>query len=199
MKLTNPDYFRKEHLSKYTGNPSQLFGIKSYTLDEGREKGTKVFEIDTGAGLRLTVLPDRCMDISYAQMGYRNISYIAKPGIVSPVYYDARGNEWLRSFGGGLLITCGLSQIGQSDSEEDPALGLHGRIGNTPGYEVSHHTEYLNGKYVMTVSGKMKESVLYGENMILKRTITAVAGQNTFNICDEIENEGTEDFDLLLL
>ena len=189
----------KDHIKKYCGSPNQLFGIKSYTFDEGKEKGTKAFEINTGSGLRFTILPDRGMDISYAEMNYRNISFISKNGIVSPVFFNSRGNGWLRSFGGGLLATCGLTQIGRNEEADDIELGLHGRIGNTPAYDVSHSADWINGKYEISVSGKMRQSSFYDENLVLKRTIKACAAENRFIVKDEIENEGTKDCLMLLL
>jgi hypothetical protein len=188
--------FEKDEVRRYAGHTRQLFGIKSYTFDEGPEKGVKAFEIDTGAGLRFTVLPDRCMDISYAQMNYRNVSYIAKPGIVAPQYYNPAGEEWLRSFGGGLLTTCGLTQVGFDGST---GAGLHGRIGNTPAYNVCHSEGWVDGRYEMTVAGKVREAVLYGENVVLERRITAFAGGTSLQVRDTFMNEGREAFPLLLL
>lgn len=193
------DYLTKDNIKKYCGSPNQLFGIKSYTFDEGKEKGTKAFEINSGSGLRFTVLPDRGMDIYYAEMNYRNISFISKNGIVSPVFFNSSGNEWLKSFGGGLLTTCGLTQIGRNEEADDIELGLHGRIGNTPAYDVCHSAEWKNGKYEILVSGKMRQSSFYDENLVLKRTIKAYASENIFYVNDEIENEGTKDCLLLLL
>jgi hypothetical protein len=188
--------FERDEVRRYAGHTRQLFGIKSYTFDEGPEKGVKAFEIDTGAGLRFTVLPDRCLDISYAQMDYRNVSYIAKPGIVSPQYYNPAGDEWLRSFGGGLLTTCGLTQVGFDGSTD---VGLHGRVGNTPAYDVCHSQGWVDGRYEMTVAGKVREAVLYGENVVLERRITAFAGGTSLRVCDTFVNEGREAFALLLL
>lgn len=85
--------YSRESVQKYTGDHRQLFGIKSYTFDEGREKGVKAFEVDTGAGLRFTVLPDRCMDIAYAQFKGKNLAYMTKAGIVSPFFYDPQGRN----------------------------------------------------------------------------------------------------------
>jgi hypothetical protein len=187
--------FDKEYVSRYAGNTKQLFGIKSYTFDEGPEKGVKAFEIDTGVGLRFTVLPDRCLDIAYAQICYQNISYIAKPGIVSPYFYQPAGEEWLRNFGGGLLTTCGLNQVGIDDSGE----GLHGRIGNIPAFDVGHYEGWVDGQYEMMVTGKVRQAVLYGENVLLERRITAVAGGTSFKVLDTFTNGGRKEYPLLLL
>ena len=59
------DYTRAELLRR-VGNLSQIGGTRHYTLAEGRSKGVAAVDVDTGAGLRFTVLPDRGLDISAA-------------------------------------------------------------------------------------------------------------------------------------
>ncbi|MHB8279267.1 MAG: DUF4432 family protein [Candidatus Humimicrobiaceae bacterium] len=43
----------------------------------------------------------------------------------SPVYYESKGFEFLRTFYGGLLTTCGLTHIGAPAKDGNEELGLH--------------------------------------------------------------------------
>ena len=43
-----------------------------------------------------------------------------------------QGLEWLYSFAGGLLTTCGLTHVGGPEEDEFGRRGLHGRISNLP-------------------------------------------------------------------
>lgn len=182
----------REHIQKYVGNMSQIAGIRSYTFNSGREKGCEAFEINTGAGLCYTVLPDRGMDLYFADYRGTNLVYITKSGVASSQYYHPQGKEWLRSFGGGLLTTCGLTHVGNARKTTDWDRGMHGRISNTPAYDICSQAEWRDGDYMMTVEGKMREAVLYEENLVMKRTIVSKAGEAVISIQDEIENQGTE-------
>ncbi|MHC2995629.1 MAG: DUF4432 family protein [Candidatus Atribacteria bacterium] len=53
-----------------------------------------------------------------------------------PSFFEARGTGWLRNFGGGLLVTCGLTYLGSPGNDKGEGLGLHGRISNLPAEEI---------------------------------------------------------------
>ena len=151
--------------------------------------------MDTGGGLSFTVLPGRGMDIS--RLSYRGvpISYLSKAGVTSPVYYDPRGMQWLRSFFAGMLTTCGMSNAGPPCAEEHPIIGevpfgLHGEISNTGADNVCATEEWTPSGYEMTVSGRMQEGRLHGEHLQLRRTIRARLGEKRLLLHDVYSNEG---------
>ena len=103
--------------------------------------------------------------------------------------------EWLRSFHAGMLTTCGFSNVGGPCQDERrifglQSFGLHGRLTHIPANEVCCRGEWIDGRYVMTVQGLMRQSAVHGENLTLRRTITAVLGEPKLHIHDVIENEG---------
>lgn len=199
MQLYGKQY-TKEEIRSLVGNESQIFGIKSYTLNEGKEKGVSAFDVKTGSGLNFTVLLDRALDIAWMEYMGRAVSYITKSGITNPQYYQTSGYEWLRSFGGGILTTCGLTNVGDPEYEGIWELGLHGRISNTPAFEVSQSTVWDdNGDVALNISGKLRESVLYEENLELTRKITSKAGESKLIIHDTIENIGFCESPFMLL
>lgn len=194
----------REFLMKRMGDISQLAGAKRYELLDGKAKGVEAVDIKTGTGLEFTVLPGRGMDIAWA--GFRGVpvSYISKTGIVSPAYYESDGMNWLRSFFAGLLTTCGLSNVGGPCEEEDELLGmqkygLHGRISNSAADNVCVSEEWQDNDYIITVSGRLRESVLHGENLSLRRVISAKMGENRLTVRDVVENEGFKENPLMLL
>lgn len=190
--------WERELIRKYAGQEMQLFGIKSYTFNEGRAANLRALEVDSGAGMRFTVIPDRGMDITFAQFGYENVAHITKTGMADPRFYEPRGGDWLRTYAGGLITTCGFYQIGDP-ADGDGDAGLHGRLANTPACEVCHSAAWEDGRYVMRISGKVRDAVFYGENITLHRKIIAVAGENTLQLRDDIENQGCEEAVVLLL
>lgn len=194
----------KQFLLRHIGDISQLAGLKRYVLSEGKAKGIDCVDVKTAAGLSFTVLPGRGMDIAWAEFNGIPFSYISKTGIVSKDYYDSTNLEWLRTFFAGLLTTCGLSNVGGPCQGEHPVLGnvhygLHGRISNISADHISVNEQWKNDDFIMTVSGSLRESVIHGENLVLRRTITTTLGSKSLLLHDEIENEGFNDQPVMIL
>lgn len=190
--------FSKWELTKRVGDISQIAGAKEYTLESGKSKGVSAVDIKTG-GLNFTVLPDRGMDIAWADYKGVALSFISKTGVVSPAYYESDGNGFLRSFHAGLLTTCGLTYMGAPCVDEGQPLGLHGRASNTPAEDVSITNEWVADDFVMKVRGRIRESVVFGENLTRTREITAKLGENKLVLNDMVENCGFESQPLMLL
>lgn len=189
----------KRQMLRYVGDFSQLFGIKEYTLSEGKAGGVKAFDVKNGSGLEFTVLADRCLDIAGLSFKGINCSYISKTGIVAPEYYNENGPGFLRSFHAGFLTTCGLRNVGVPCEENGETFSLHGRISNTPGEELCALTEWIDDVPVLSISGKMREARLFGENLILERKITCKYGENKITIRNSVENLGFKREALMLL
>ena len=178
----------KIELLKYIGSVEQVGGISDFTYNDGKSKGVRGIEIDTGV-IRFIILIDRCMDISKAFYKGIPISWISKTGITSPYYYKKDGKEMLRGFFGGLVTTCGLKNIGQPTETQ----GLHGRISNIPAEKISIFADWIENEYIMKVSGLIRESAVFGENLVLKRTITTKLFSDEFTLEDIVINEGFEE------
>jgi len=178
----------KAELLKRIGCVEQIGGVRDFTYNDGKAKGVRAIEINTGK-LRFTVLPDRCMDIAQAYYEGTAISWLSKTGITAPQYYEKDEKNWLRGFYGGLITSCGLRNIGKPLGEH----GLHGRIANTPAEKVSVTADWEGDEYVMRVSGIMRESAVFGENLVLKRTVTAKLFDDFFTVEDTLINEGFRD------
>ena len=189
----------KRELLKYVGDFSQLFGIKGYTLTGGKANGVKAFDVKNGSGLEFTVLADRCLDIAGLSFKGINCSYITKNGIVAPEYYDENGIGFLRSYFAGFLTTCGLRNVGSPCEENGESFPLHGRISNTPGEEICAATEWIDDAPVLTISGKMLEARLFGENLVLGRKIICKYGENKIIMQNTVENLGFKREALMLL
>lgn len=192
------EYTRWE-LMKKIGDISQISGARQSTLVSGRAKGVHAVEVRTGAGLSFTVLPDRGMDIAWADYKGMALSFISKTGIVSPEYYEPEENGFLRSFYAGLLTTCGLSYMGATCEDDGELLGLHGRAANIPAEDVCVSNEWQRDDFVMKVRGRIRESAMFGENMTLTREIEAKLGENRIIIRDAVENCGFERQPVMLL
>lgn len=178
----------KKELLKHIGSVSQIGGIRDFVFHDGPAKGVRAIEVDTGV-IRFTLLPDRGMDIAQAACRGEAVSWISKTGITDPRFYEKDGNNFLRGFFGGLLTTCGLKNIGGAYGEH----GLHDRISNTPAENISIFADWVGEDYVMTISGSVRQSKVFGENLVLTRTVTTKLFDNSFTLCDCIRNENFQD------
>lgn len=175
-----------EKMNKYIGHDSQLYGVEEHKLIGGKGDGMRLYEINNGKGLMLTVTPDRNCDISRLRFKGINLSYMSACGYVAPAYYDSIGSNWLNSFTTGFLTTCGLNGVGTPCVDEGEEVPLHGSIGNTP-CENSYYTEE-NG--CLIVRGITKDETIFGRKLRLSREIKVSTEENTFTLTDVIENTG---------
>ncbi len=175
-------------MNAYIGNSAQMFDVRQYTLTDGRANGTRAISVWNGGGLTYTLLPDRCLDIAEVRFHGKNMSYLTPTGFVNPAYYEADGSNWLRSFPGGFLATCGLENIG--GSYDYPGLTMHGRIGNMPCDNVC--CDLAPDGMSAVISGTAKEATLFGCKLTLRRTYSCVAGEDKIVFTDVITNRGFE-------
>jgi len=173
------------------GNYAQIGGIETSVLDNGLGKGTRVAWVNTGSGLRYKVVVDRGLDIVDAFYNQYSLAWLSYAGVTAPRPDANRGLEWLYSFAGGLLTTCGLTHVGGPETDEFGERGLHGRISNIPArLESVVQPNLLTGKMEMSVTGVVKESRVFGPNLELRRTISGKLGEPVIRIHDVVTNAG---------
>ena len=172
-------------------NTAQLGGIETAVLDNGASRGTRIAWINTGTGLRYKVIIDRAMDIADAFYNEHSIAWLSHGGITAPQPFANKGLDWLRTFFGGLLTTCGLSHVGGPESDDFGERGIHGNISNIPALiESVIQPDPLKGKMDMSITGVMTESKIFGPSLELRRIISGTLGESYLHIHDEITNRG---------
>ncbi|AUD06203.1 aldose 1-epimerase family protein [Spirosoma pollinicola] len=170
-------------------NPAQIGGIETSILDNGTGRGVRIAWINTGTGLRYKVVIDRAMDIADAFYNQHSLAWLSYTGITPPQPFSDRGADWLRTFGGGLLTTCGLSHVGGPEQDEYGERGLHGQISNCPAeIESIIQPDPLTGRLDMSITGRIKETKIFGPSLELRRTISGTLGQSFLRIHDEVIN-----------
>lgn len=180
----------RREIAARVGDVSQIARVKLHRMSDGFEDGVMAADVITGSGFQYTVVTARGLDISSASHCGRSLCWRSAQGDRHPAYYEPEGLGWLRGFPGGLLTTCGLAWMGAPDFDAGVDLGLHGRYSNTPATEVSACGTWIGDEYALIVRGAVRESVVFGENIVLRRTITAMMGESRFTIEDEVTNEG---------
>ncbi len=170
-------------------NRAQLGGIETAVIDDGVGRGTRIAWINTGSGLRYKVVIDRAMDIADAFYNQHSLTWLSHAGITSPQPFSNQGLDWLRTFGGGLLTTCGLSHVGGPETDSYGERGLHGLISNIPAaIESISQPDLLAGNMDMHITGRVLQTTVFGPSIELKRTLSATLGKSEIRIHDEITN-----------
>jgi len=189
-ELYGRDWTRQELLA-HAGDVAQLGGVQLVTMADGPERGVRAALFRTGEGFNFTVLLDRGMDIGPAEYRGVPLAWVSPTGPAAPAFYDPRGLGWLRTFHGGLLTTCGLTQVGVPNVDGDEELGLHGRISHIPAHLVAYGGVWQGDEYVFSIEGRVREASVFGHDLQLTRRISARLGQPGLTIEDCVENLGS--------
>ena len=164
-------------------NLAQIASIRRYTLTEGREKGLDVIDCDNGK-IRFLLNVSKALDIMQLYHEGQNISFLSKNA------FTAREAGFLNRFEGGMLYTCGLDSVGGREGFE-----LHGSLHNTPAEVVETHCDEQEIK----VTAIIRDTALFGPNLVLKRTVRTTVQSESVQIVDELKNEGFSEANYCLL
>ncbi|MGH6903076.1 MAG: aldose 1-epimerase family protein [Geminicoccaceae bacterium] len=200
------ELFGRKHarmaIGERTGALQQVAGVELLEYADGPERGVRVLEFRTGAGLSFRVALDRGFDLLAAEyqgipIGWRSPTGPRHPGLASPE--ENRGWGFLRSFTG-LLATCGLDQalapatasaeryIYPGFTETD--YPLHGRISQIPARLVGYGERWQGDACTLWAEGEVAQTAVFGENLVLTRRIEAALGGTAITVSDQVENRG---------
>ncbi|MBM3700713.1 MAG: DUF4432 family protein [Actinobacteria bacterium] len=198
MKLYGKDYAKQELLKK-VGDISQLGGIMLSEMADGQARGVRFAELRNACGIDMRILIDRGMDISDLRFNSVPLAWKSSVKETSPAYYDKEGFEWLRTFYGGLLITCGLTYAGAPNNDNGEELGLHGMIANIAAENINIDNGWEGNNYILTIKGTVRQSKVFFENLELKRKITVPMDEAKIIIHDSIENLSSRTTPLMII
>ncbi len=201
VQLYGRNYTRRE-LEEHSGLLSQFAGVRLMELSDGVERGIRMLEFRTGAGLRFTVLIDRALDIADCEFKGQAIGWNSPAGFRHPGLHEYEGEgglAWARSFSG-LLVTCGLDHI--LFMNEVPAdtyvyspkktvsHSLHGRIGTIPARLTGYGERWEGDRCILWAEGVVQQSAVFGEDLHLIRRIEADLGGTEIRLSDRVVNHG---------
>ncbi len=162
---------------------NQICYARRYVLTEGIEAGLKVIEVYNGK-IRFLLNESKALDVMQLFHEGVNVSFLSKNG------FNVANCEYKRRFEGGMLYTCGLDNVGTHDGYE-----VHGLLHTIP----AAVTETSVSDTEIKVVGHMRQSALFGENLILTRTVTTKVGSDSFEIRDVLHNQGHSHSEYCLL
>ena len=177
----------------YIGNPAQLATLRRVTIAEGKARGTEIIEVKTAAGLELELLPDTGLDIGQTRFMGINMSWMSKNGYDSPAVIAPYETEFLNTFPGGLMYSCGLRSVGPANRDNGEWHPLHGRYHSLPAEHVS--TE-INDEEIL-ISGTIRETSLFAHVLELKRRIRIPVFGSSVVVEDTVTNQSPRDEEVM--
>lgn len=189
----------KHDLLMRAGDLSQIAGIRMMTLADGPEQGVRIADVRTGSGLRFQVTLDRGMDLSVAEYRGIPLAFRSPAGDVHPSRHEPGGRGWLRTFAGGLMTGCGMTSVGSPSADGGEDTGLHGRLSHIQAMRVSAEEGWDGDECTFSLSGSLRECTMFGENLLLTRSIETELGRSLITIRDTVRNEGSGRSPLMML
>jgi Domain of unknown function (DUF4432) len=199
----------RQELLRRVGRLDQVAGVRLVTLGDGVERGVRLLEFRTGSGFAFDVVVDRAFDIGHCELRGVPLAWSSAVGFAGPWFYEWEGLGFFRTWGGGLLTTCGIDHTlfmaadtaeqyhyPPKQTEEFP---LHGRISNKPARLAGYGERWTGDECVLWAEGETLQTSVFGERLLLRRRIEAPVGESRLTIHDEVENVGFDQTPHMLL
>lgn len=156
-------------------NPRQLHSLLRYTITDGAMAGLRIIDCQNGK-FHFLLNESKALDVMQMFFCGENLSFVSKNG------FTARELPFGKRFEGGALYTCGLDAVGELQGHE-----THGDLHNTP----ATVTRAECGEDGIYIEAHMRDSALFGRNLLLVRKIFSPYGSARLEITDTLLNEGT--------
>jgi Domain of unknown function (DUF4432) len=149
----------------------------SSVVTNGTAAGCRAIDLRVEGGIDLRLLPDRGLDAGDAWYAGVPLDWRSPVGETGNV-----ANDWMLSFGGGLMVTCGLRNVGV------PSEG-HGQHGDYT-FQRAHVEAVERSGDALIVQGTISEVAALGHNLHVARTWRTYAGQGLVQLEDVVTNRG---------
>lgn len=180
----------REEFERRVGSLAQAGGVTQFIYEGGRSSGVRGIRIDTGR-LCVEIVADRGLDLARATFDGVPFMWRSANDIAAPTFYNPNGDEWLRSFFGGWLTTCGLTNFGPAGSDRWGSYGLHGRVNNIPAEDLGVQTRWDGDRCIFEVRGTLRESKALSATLVLHRRWWTELGSATIHLEDRVVNAGS--------
>lgn len=121
------------------------------------------------------------------------MSWMSKNGYDSPAIITPHEMEFLNTFPGGLLYTCGLRSAGQANRDGDEWHPQHGRYHSLAAEQISARMEQDE----IIIQGTVRETALFGHVLEVNRTIRIPAFGASVTIEDTVTNLTPRDEEIM--
>ena len=146
--------------------------------------GMRFVDLTPTRGIALRILPDRGFDVGSAHFNGFPLAWVSRIGEVAPLAAPIE-MEWGDAFGGGLVVTCGLRNVGMPSEGH----GLHGTFSHLRATGVSIE-RVSDGEGHLRASASIVDDA---DPCVLRvdRTIATHAGVGRMELTDVTTNLGS--------
>lgn len=159
------------------GNKSQILFAKDICIDNKR-----CILVHNGE-LEVLFNKDNALDIVWVKYKGVNVSFLSKNGL------NDGTRDFVGNFEGGFLYTCGMDNVSACVDGKPVHGSLH--------YKKCDFAYAYEQDGVIYVCGEVKETALFGKNLVMKRCFAVT--ENSITIKDTLTNQGYLDTDYVLL
>ncbi|WP_284392630.1 aldose 1-epimerase family protein [Devosia yakushimensis] len=199
--LPNPQSLSRSALRERTVDGRGLADIRLLQLEDGPGRGQRLLVVRNATGIGCEIALDRGFDISSATWRGINIGWNSANGLPWPPHpIDAEhGVGFYRNLDG-FLVTCGLDHIGGARKtgaehfihkhRREVFHPLHGRISSQRATLSGYGITWEQDVPTIWAEGMVRQSAVFGENLILRRRIQIEVFGTRVDIADTVENAG---------
>jgi hypothetical protein len=152
-------------------------------VSDGPAAGCRALDIRVSSGLDIRLLPDRGLDIGEAWFRGTPLAWISAVGETGPLP-QPRGTDWNDAFGGGLVTTCGLRNVGAPSEGH----GQHGTYSHLRAREV--RVEHAGDEVV--ARARIVDASAIGHRLEVEREVRTRVGAAHVTITDVTTNLGPD-------
>ncbi len=166
-------------------NIDAILHVRTSVVSDGFSSGMRAIDIRVDGGVHLRLLPDRGLDIGGAWALGRSLAWISGVGERPPIPAPS-GFDWGDAFGGGLMVTCGLQNVGMPSEGH----GLHGTYSHQRAAVESVRRHLSAQEAYVEVVATVESASATGHHFELKRTIRDHARRHRVEVEDRTTNLG---------
>ena len=163
------------------GSPEQVASAICSVVADGPAAGCRAIDLRALGGIDVRLLPDRGLDLGAAWYRGVPLAWISSIG-ERPALEPAQlaGDGWRTAFGGGLVTTCGLANVGAASEGH----GLHGAYS---------HRAATRVEVERTADELIARGVVIDGDLELRRTVATRIGAGEVRVEDVVCNRGSEE------
>ncbi|NQV06480.1 DUF4432 family protein [bacterium] len=160
--------------------------VRESIISSGPGAGMRAIDVQVWDGVACRIYPDRGLDIGQAWYRGVPLAWISQIGEAGPLH-DLQGADWSTAFGGGLMTTCGLRNVGAPSEGH----GLHGTYSHLPAADDTVERTLSDAGGTVTVRGVIDDPEPPAHFRV-ERTITFSIGTGRVEVEDVAANLGHE-------
>lgn len=152
-----------------------------------------ILRVTTTGGLEVDLLPDRCLDLGAATFWGHPFAWTLGAPLRHPL--DLPRNDWSTRFIGGLIVTCGLDNVGPACVDRGRSFPQHGRIGGEQARNVRWGIRRRAGRAIHWLSGTVAQP---DSALRLHRLVLIDDAAPSLRLSDTVVNDGARSEPILV-